>query len=443
MSSRRRHVAVLLIGVVFALACASAEDRLEEGVVLQAQGRYMEAVYRYAEAVEKDGSLREARERLLAAGDSAVEEALRDAERLVERSDPVGAASRYRDIDRMLRRIREAGTRLEPPATYEEDRRALFDRAIAWRMSLGDEARREGRWTDARRAYADARAAFSPSRRQVEASLEAETELLLEWAEVELDDERPRAAYLVAAEAAEVRSSTPRDVVLSVRDLQGRALERGSIVVAVPPVVAREPVRHRLGPEFEIDLDERLALDHWTEPPPFVRMADHTAMRGELRSLLRGVPQTPLLVGRALELVGGDLAAMIEVSDVEVVEEDVQRITREARLTDGAGQRAPRSVEYTVVEGTLVYRASADVILVDHAGREVTRLRAEGHSSGAFRRGAFDGNPDRLELSDDERALFDPRTLAEQAEPIEAALMADLAMAIAAGTYDTVVERIP
>jgi len=232
--------------------------------------------------------------------------------------------------------------------------------------------------------------------------------------------------------------------VLSVRDLQDRALDQGTIVVAVPPVVAGPPVRERLGPEFEIRLDEDLALDHWTSPPPFVRMADHTVMRRELRGLLRGVPQSPLLVGRVLQLVGADLAAMVEVIDVEMMEQDVKRTLRSSRLLDGSREsREPRPVEFAVVEGTRSYRALADVILVDHDGREVTRFRAEGRSGGPFRRGEFDGNPDRLELTEEERVLFDPLAIQEQMARIEGALMEELAAAIAAGTYDTVLERVP
>ena len=40
----------LLLPLVMASACASAGDRLNEGIRLQSQGRYMEAVYRYADA---------------------------------------------------------------------------------------------------------------------------------------------------------------------------------------------------------------------------------------------------------------------------------------------------------------------------------------------------------------------------------------------------------
>ncbi|MCA1791105.1 MAG: hypothetical protein LC667_14985, partial [Thioalkalivibrio sp.] len=122
--------------------------------------------------------------------------------------------------------------------------------------------------------------------------------------------------------------------------------------------------------------------------------------------------------------------------------EDVRRTTKQARLRDPTG-REPRPVEFAEVAGTMAYRVSADVLLVDHDGREVTRFRAEGRSGGPFRRGDFDGNHDRLELSEDDAVLFDPRALAEQTSRIEAVLMEELAVAIAAGTYDTVLERIP
>jgi hypothetical protein len=442
MAYWRKLTGIVCAGAIFVLGCASAEDRLDEGLELQARGQYMNAVYRYAEAVEKDGSLAEARERLLAAADTALGISLAEADRLDARDEPVAAARHYQDIDRMLERVRSVGERLDPPAGYGDSRRALFDRAIEWRMAVGDEAVQAGRWADARIAYIDARSDFGPSRAQTEASLDAEIGLLLDWAAIELEDDRPRTAFGLADEAVRVRSSAPRDVVLAARDLQDKALERGTVVVAVPPVVARPGVRDYLGPEFEIRLDENLVLDHWTRPPPFVRMADHAAMRSELRGLLRGVPQTPMLVGRVLQLVGGDYAAMVELAEIEVVEEDVKRTSRQATLLDPTG-RQPRPVEFQLVEGNMAYRLSADVVLVDHDGREVTRFRAEGRSGGPFRRGDFDGNHDRLQLSEEDAVLFDSSVLADQTSRIEAALMEELAVAIAGGTYDVVLERIP
>ena len=52
-----RHRLVVFLPLAFAAACASAGDRLNEGIELQAQGRYMAAAYRYAEAVERDAEL--------------------------------------------------------------------------------------------------------------------------------------------------------------------------------------------------------------------------------------------------------------------------------------------------------------------------------------------------------------------------------------------------
>ena len=62
----------LALPLLLTIACASATDRFNDGLDLEAQGHYMEAAYRYADAVEKDVSLQEARDRLLIVGDSAI-----------------------------------------------------------------------------------------------------------------------------------------------------------------------------------------------------------------------------------------------------------------------------------------------------------------------------------------------------------------------------------
>jgi hypothetical protein len=51
--------------------------------------------------------------------------------------------------------------------------------------------------------------------------------------------------------------------VLSVREIQEQALDLGTIVLAVAPVTADPGVRDWVGGEFEIQLDEDLALDYW------------------------------------------------------------------------------------------------------------------------------------------------------------------------------------
>lgn len=286
-----------------------------------------------------------------------------------------------------------------------------------------------------------------PTRAQAEESLDAETRLMLTWADVELQDGRPRAAFARARDATQVRRSPPRDVVLQVRSLQERALDLGTVVVAALPVTASRGVRDVLGPEFEIRLDEALTRQHWTRPPLFVEMADPLLLRRELRGLLRGrAPRSPLVVGRALELIGADLGVTIEVTAIEVAEEDVERETREARVVarrDGALRRGVDTVAYSVESGTLAYNVEAVGILVDVDGREVASFTAAARERGPFRRGVYEGDPSTLDLDADDDRLFSPDAQAAQRARIEAALMEELAAAVAAGTYDTVLARVP
>jgi hypothetical protein len=442
----------LLLPLALALGCTSATDRLNDGIALQAQGRYMEAAYRYADAVERDSELVEARDRLLAVGDSAMMIAMDDADDLERRGDPVAAARLYQSVDQMLGRVRQVGARLDPPPDYGRIRRAIFDNAIGWQMVRGDEARQDGRWSDAQRFYQGARESFLlPARLQVEESLDAETRVLMEWADIELLDNRPRAAHARAQQAMEVRSSPARDVVLQVRDLQGRALEIGTVVVAPLPLTADAGVRNYLGPDFEIALDDILQLDHWNQPPLFVRVADPVILRTELRGILRGqVPLSPIIVGRALDLIGADLGIMVALSRIEVVEEDVDTDRYQAVIPAQAPPARPGvprrpqdgapmdTVTYTTLAGTLSYDLEAEIIIVDRSGRELERFTASTSQSGPFQRGEFDGDPKRLPLDANRAPFFEPEVFVAQRTRIEEAMLEDLAVAIAAGTYDTV-----
>jgi len=439
---------LLLLTLLIASACASAEDRFNEGLTLQSQGRYVDAVYRFAEAIEKDRELVQARDAMLASGDSAVMFAMDEADDLERRGDPVGAAGRYQTIDQMLSRIRQVGERLTLPSDYSDNRRTLFNTAIDWQMFEGDRASEEGRWDEAVVMYRRARGNFLPSRSQVEAAYDAETRVLLDWAGIELEDDLPRSAYDLAQQALEVRDSPTRETVLSVRDVQEAALAAGTIVVAVVPVIADPGVRDWLGGEFEVALDADLNLDHWTRPPLFVAMADPVILRTELRGLLRGqATQSPLLVGRALDLIGADLGVMIRLSGIDVVEEDVDRVEYEAVVQRNVRQGARRTtvmdtVPYYTLDGMLTYHVESDIILVDPSGREVNRFTASSTQTGPFTRGEFDGDPGQLDIPTNLEVFFDPTVIADQMRIIEGDVLEELAVAIAVGTYDQILSGI-
>ena len=496
----RRLVPALTLLV--ATGCASATDRFNEGLDLQAQGRYMEAAYRYADAVEKDSSLQDARDRLLIVGDSAVMLALEEADRLDRRGEPVAAARQFQSIDRLMSRVRSVGMRLTEPADYRVARRTAFDRAIEWFMTEGEDASREGRWQDAIRAFVSVRSDFSPTREMREASLDAETRVIIDWAEVELGDRRPRAAFGIAERALSVRRSTPRSTVLEVRDLQARALAMGTVVLASLPVSATEQVRD-IAVDLEVELDEHMESGHWRDPPPFVQMADANILRRELRGLLRGrIPQSPALVGRALNLIGADYGVMVEITRLRISDEGVEVEERTAvvrrqnldrsreRERDaareacdgpgrgqdrgrgvglgrdgcrgrgwGRGQRSePRTgrtqtqrwityeigdtVTYRVISGQRVVDAEADVLLIDLDGRAVAEFTITARERGSFREGEFDGDPWQLRLSTRRARIFDWGAWDDEWSRIEREVIGDLAAGIATETFEEVLSWV-
>ena len=207
-------------------------------------------------------------------------------------------------------------------------------------------------------------------------------------------------------------------------------------------------VREWLGGEFEVQLDSDLGLDYWVRPPPFVAFADPLVLRSELRGLLRGqATQSPLVVGRALGLIGADLGVIIRLTGVEVVEDDVDRDVHEAIVQRNSRQGARRTtvmdtVSYTTLEGSLEYYVEAEILLVDPTGREVNRFSASSEQRGPFERGEFDGDPSTLRLEGDRARFFDPAVISGQMAEIEHAVLEDLAGAIATGAFDQVLAGI-
>jgi hypothetical protein len=496
---------LLAFPLLLATGCASATDRFNEGTDLQAQGRYMEAAYRYADAVEKDPELQEARDQLLIVGDSAVMLALEEADRLDGRGEPVGAAREFQAIDRLMSRVRSVGMRLTEPGDYREEHRTAFDRAIEWYTIEGEDASREGRWESAVRAFASARSDFSPSRDQSEASMDAQTRVLIDWAEIELGDRRPRAAYGIAERALAVRRSPPRAIVLEVRDLQDRALAMGAVVLAALPVSATAQVRDLTGAELEIELDEGLESGYWLNAPPFVQMADANILRRELRGLLRGViPQSPTVVGRALGLIGADYGVMVEVTSIRISEEnfrveertavvrrqEVDRSRTRERERDAApdecvgpgrgqdrgrgvgldadecrgrgwgggknsGQKSSSTsrarwvtyeiddtVTYRIISGERVVRAEAEVLLVNLDGRPIAEFTISARQEVPFRVGEFDGDPWQLRLSNRNARLFEFDEWDQEWSRVQRAVVDQLARGISVETFEEVLSWV-
>jgi len=415
-------------------ACASAGKRLEQGLDLEARGDWYGATLRYADALEKDPGMEEARRGLYVAGDSAIVQGLRRADERAAAGDPVGGADEVRRLDALLARGRSVGASIPVPDTYDAVRRHAFDAAVERLMEDANASRAEARWGDARASYLRIRRDFEASPEQARASLDAEAGLLVAWAGAYADEGRFRAAYDRAGEALALPAPIPGDVADAATDLQNRSLANGLRVLAIFPVGSTAEVRATAEGDLEGQLSDVLELDHWREPPLFVAVADPVVVRQTTRRLLPGTPFRP---GRVLDAVGADFGALVELTRLEVTEHDVTSDTRTTRTREG------RPASYSVEQGQLRYVIEATLTFFDERGVQIASSTVRANEAGRFERGVYRGDPRDLELSRGEQLLFDPAARRQRRAEIETRLLSELAGKVADGVYREVVRRIP
>ena len=426
MKPKRSPLLPLLLLPLLASACASAGERLEQGIEAEAYGRWYQAANRYVEALEKDARMTEAR-------------------------DAVGAGEEVQRIDRLLARAGNVGVRLPTPEDYPDTRRSTFDAAIETLSAQGLDAHERGQWNTGQQAFTRMRNDFEPSESQRRESLTAESRLLLDWAFAEEDAFHFRRAFDLAEEAMAVEAMTagrtgsgdPEDPItgasLGVADaalaLQDRVVAAGTLGMVVFPVTEGSEVEGLGETDPAQLLSDLLELDHWRRPPLFIAVADPVLVRTVTR---RFTPAgTPLRPERILDELGADFGVLIEVTGFTIAEEDVRHRSRTARTARGA------SATYTEEEGTFRYEVTADIVVLGRDGRELEHFPMTEDERGPFERGSYEGDPRSLELSRSEARLFDPVVQAQQRAAVEDALMATLAGRIAEEVFRRVLNRIP
>jgi hypothetical protein len=428
-------LSTLAICLVFLLAaCASATDRLEQGIEAESSGLYHRAAGRYIEALEKDAEMGEARDRLRAVGDSAVAGSLRTAEELVRAGDPVGAGEEYQRIDRLLAGARSVGVGLPTPEDYRGTRRGTFNAAIDALMHAGDEGRREERWEAGRQALSRARRDFEPDREQEKRAFESEARLLLDWALAEESAHRYRRAFDLAAEATAI-SEAPAEVAMAAASLRDRAIAAGSVDLVVFPITLASAVERQGDADPGQILSDLLELEYWSRPPSFIRVADPTLVRAISR---RVTPVgSDLRPERVMDELNAEFGVLIEIIQLTVAEEDVRRRPGSARTRRGG------TADYTVEEGRLRYGADVEILILARDGRQLGEFTTSYGETGPFERGLFSGDLGTLALSRGEARLFDPVVQAQQRAVVEDALLAHLAGEISSQVFRRVLGRIP
>jgi hypothetical protein len=424
-----------LLCALFLAGCTSATDRLEQGIEAESYGQYYQAAIRYVEALEKDESLVEARDRLMEAGDSAIVTSVRTAEDRLARQDAVGAGTELIAVDRLLARARSVGVRLPTPADLNQRRRTAFDAAIDQLMNEGGDAGQRQQWGQARRAYQRVRGEFQPNAAQRRESLEAESRLLLDWALFEEDDLRFRRAFDLAEEAMAVSGGATEDVMEEAGLLQERAIAAGTHFMAVFPVTYMPALAEQGGAGAALLLSDILELDYWRQPPVFLAVADPVIVRQMTRRY--SSPGTAVHPGRILEAVEADFGVLVEISAMAQTERNVRQQVRTAETSRGGTAR------YTHEEGTLTFDIRVEVLVVDAVGRELEEFAVTENASGSFERAVYEGDSRDLDLSRSQRRLFDPVIQAERMAAIEDRLMREVSATLADRIFRAVLNRVP
>jgi hypothetical protein len=431
-SLRAVIVACTLLIAAAAAGCASAGKRLEQGMEAEAGGSFYAASIRYIEALEKDADMVEARERLMEAGDSAITVGLAQADDDLRAGDAVSAGEELLALDRLLARARTVGVRLPAPPDYADRRRTVLDAAIEDLMARASAAGGRGEWGAARSAYERIRRDFSPSADQRVASEEAESALLVAWAEAEEADQRFRRAYDLADEALSGPGALPAELADRASELQDRALADGTRVLAVFPVTATATVMDLAGSDLAAHLSDLMELEHWRLPPLFVAVADPVLVRQSSRRYnVPGFRAAPVL-----DEVGADFGALIELVSLRSTEQNVRSQVREARTRDG------RLTNYTEESGNVTLTLEARVAILDGRGAQVTTFASRASHTGSFARGRYRGDVSELELSRGERRLFDPVVQRQMVVDMEAAATEELAGRVADQVFSEVLSRI-
>ncbi|HWK90166.1 MAG TPA: hypothetical protein VNP72_09230 [Longimicrobium sp.] len=432
---RRRHLAAALLPLLLAAGCMSAEKRLEQGMKLENRGQPAEAARRYIDALRRDPSLVDARARLAETGAEAVEMYLAEA----RTGRPEQGADALLRLDALRADAGAVGVTLAVPPNYAQYHREMMDGAIGAAIDESRGMSASGSFSEAIGRLERAADRYRPTPEQREALDRGRVELFVAWAGGEMERGRYRAAFDVSERALRAFS---RDFpgAEELRAVRAEALERGTVRVAVLPVTTDADVGTELPSDFLRALDDELEQGAWTEPPFFVALVDPAEVRRELRR--RGNPRPGsgglgLQAARLGEAVGADLVLVASIDSASVTERDVRTERRTARTTAGA------DTAFTLRSGRRHAWARVTYTLVDTRDRRsAERHTVTAESEVRFRRGEYAGSASSLNLSRDDRALFDARRRDEQERELFQALSHEISERLARDAFERVVRLV-
>jgi tetratricopeptide (TPR) repeat protein len=432
-------VAAVSVVLVAALAgCVSADKRVKQAQEYEAEGRLEKAAQRYIAALSKDPAREDARQSLADVGARMIDDYLAQARAYEQEGRYENAVSALDLVESLRARTDRVGVMLPVPGDYEDFRREMIVAAVASLFQQGEDLEGAGNWPEASRRYERLRA-YPLTPDEALAVDEARARVFLRWAEDDMARGLFRSAHGRAQSALAIFGPDSQAGAEALA-VQQAALNAGTRTVAVLPFWAAAGAGPGLPRGMENDLYDTLLHEHMEAPVLFVGPIDRGAIHREMSRLRIRSGDIPhdaaIMAGRAL---GADFVVVGWLESFAQEDGPAETIARKAPL------RRDRSTTVTYAEKRYTAKMTAGAayrIIETASGRAVEEQAVTAIASAQFRRAEYDGDYTTLDLSREERALFDKEGWLQAEEELQAALVDRLAERVAAKIFDRVLRTV-
>lgn len=431
-------VLVVFSAILFG-GCVSTEKRFERAVGYEEGGDYVNAAKYYVGVLKKQADWEEAREGLRRVGVIAIDNYLDQARELESTGQYEEAIKTLDKLDDLRGDALVVGVQLLPPDDYDSYRERLGEAAITSLILQGEQAEDTGDWQKAIELYDNVLGNYELSVDQDEQVKLSLARVYLKWGAQDIDQGYHRLAFDRAANAIEILGEDhPRTG--GAIDLQDRAIAEGTRYVAFLPLWQSEAVRASAPSGMIEELDDILQYEYWAAPPLFVAQGDPVQMRREVRRLRsdeRPISRSEASsIGEVLEV---DYVLLTQTVLFEVNETRVRERTRKTR-TRG---RNSQDTTYTEKSYTAVIEAEVEYQIIDtYSRRSVADGSVSADASAKIQRGIYAGDYQDLDLSREERRLFDEERFELDMREIEDELLDELAPRLADKVFEDILKQI-
>ena len=434
-----RNIAGLLFLTIAIAGCTSTEKRFEKAVEYEEDGEYQRAAVYYISVLKKDNSWDGARKGLTRVGSIAVDRLLDDANAAEDRGEYDGAIQVLDELEDLRGDALGVGVDLSLPPDYDNYRGKLSQSAITSLIRTGERAEEEKNWEDALETYARVQEKYNLSTDQNEEMVLARARVYTKWAEQDIERGYHRAAYDRAANAVEVLGEDhPR--AGGAYDIQDRALEEGTRIVALLPVWLSEEIEDDAPDGLIDEFNDMLDYNYWAEPPAFVVTIDPIELRREVRRLRydrRLVTRSEAAnIGRSLD---ADYVVVPRARVFHMRETGLKEKTKKTKTNGRNG------IDTTWVEQSFTMRIDAEVeyeVINADRKREIASGSVSADNKAKMQRGLYDGDYRDIDLSRKERRLFDEEDYDREIRQLQDDLLEDLAPRLSQEVYDKILREI-